>query len=340
MASEKTASQPLRVTLTRFRFRLAGFSEAVTLVSFLAVFLFFAFGAEHFLTSVAIANILTLASITGIVVVGVAMLMISGEFDISVGSTFAVASYVFALTLKAGAGPLPAILLALLVSLALGLVNGVIVAGTGIPSFITTLGTMLAYRGIARVIGGGVFATYEGERLALFGVLNGPIEALNRLSLPPSNFRVSIVWFIAIAVVASLALLRTRFGNWVFASGGNPGAALAQGVPVKRVKVICFVLAGLLAGLASVIQFSHRTSVDPLRGEGLELIAITACVIGGVRLGGGYGSVAGACLGAVLLHMLEQGLVLMEIPVQVFQAVAGTILIVAVISNTYLGGQQ
>jgi simple sugar transport system permease protein len=125
----------------------------------------------------------------------------------------------------------------------------------------------------------------------------------------------------------------------VFATGGNRGAALSLGVPVRRVVVANFVLAGLLAGVASVLQFAHRSSVDPLRGEGLELIAVAACVIGGLRLTGGSGSILGACLGMLLLQMLEQGLVLMQIPVQVFQAVAGLILIIAVISNTYLTGE-
>jgi len=331
--------QSLTDTLTRLRSRLAVFPEAVALISFLAVFLFFVIAAEHFLTPMAIANILTFSSITGIVAIGVGMLMISGEFDLSVGSTFAVASYVFAVTLNAGVGPIPALLLALLVSAVLGLINGLIVIWTGIPSFITTLGTMLAYRGIARAIGGGRMAAYKGERLLLFDVLNGPLDVLNQLSDSPSNFRVSILWFIIIAVVMSLVLMRTRYGNWVFATGGNPGAALAQGVAVKRVKMINFMLAGLLAGVASVMQFAHRTSVDPLRGEGIELIAVAACVIGGVRLTGGFGTLIGASIGMVLLSMLEQGLVLMQIPVQIFQATAGVVLILAVIANTYLSRQ-
>lgn len=340
MASEGTSPRPVIVALTRARFRLAEFSEVVALISFGAVFLFFAVAAENFLTPFALSNILTFASITGIVVIAVAMLMICGEFDLSVGSTFAVASYVFALSLNAGAAPLAALLLALLVSAVLGLVNGLVVTWTGIPSFITTLGTMLAYRGIARAIGGGVFASYQGEPLTLFGALNGPLEAINQLSQPPGNFRVSILWFVAIAIVMSAVLMRTRYGNWVFATGGNPGAALAQGVPIRQVKVICFGLTGLCAGIASVMQFAHRTSVDPLRGEGIELIAVAACVIGGVRLSGGYGAIFGACVGVLLLQMLEQGLVLMKIPVQVFQAAAGLILIVAVISNTYLSRQE
>lgn len=327
-------TQPSRVS--QIRYRLADFPEAVALISFLGVFIFFSLAADNFLTSISIANILTFASINGIVAVGVAMLMISGEFDLSVGSTFAVASFIFALSLTAGVNPLLAVLLAVGVSALLGLINGLIVIGTGIPSFITTLGTLLAYRGIARAIGGGDFADYTGEPLPLLAFLNGPVEFLNQLSRPASNFRLSTLWFIVIGGVMILILNRTRYGNWVFATGGNPGAALAQGVPVNRVKMSNFILTGLLAGVAGVIQFAHRTSVDPLRGEGLELIVVAACVIGGVRLSGGYGTVFGACVGVLLLQMLEQGLILMQVPVQVFQAVAGAILIVAVISNTYL----
>jgi simple sugar transport system permease protein len=332
--------QSQTATWTRLRYSLANFPEVVALASFLALFVFFAVAADNFLTPLAMSNILTFASITGIVVVGVAMLMISGEFDLSVGSTFAVASYIFALSVEnVGMHPILAILLALIVCALLGLINGLIVTGTGIPSFITTLGTMLAYRGIARALGGGDFARCTGDRLALFDFLNGAIVPINQLFTPASNFRVSIIWFIVIAAVMSLVLRRTRYGNWVFSVGGNPGAALSQGVPVKRVKVINFVLTGLLAGIASVLQFAHYLSVDPLRGEGMELVAVAACVIGGVYLTGGYGTIFGACVGMLLLQMLEQGLVLMQIPVQVFQAVAGLILIIAVISNTYLGKQ-
>jgi simple sugar transport system permease protein len=247
-----------------------------------------------------------------------------------------VASFVFALTMNAGVPPLLAMLFALLSSMLLGAVNGLIVIGSGIPSFITTLGTMLAYRGIARAIGGGDFAKYTGPKPVLFDILNGAIEPLNRLWNPVGNFRVSILWFILFVAVMSFVLMRTRFGNWIFATGGNPGAALAQGVPVKRVKLTAFTLTGLLTGLASVMQFAHRTSVDPLRGEGWELIAVAACVIGGIQLTGGVGTIFGACVGILLLQMLDQGLVLMGVSVQIFRAVAGLILMLSVVINTCL----
>jgi simple sugar transport system permease protein len=327
-------------TWTRFRYRLATIPEVVALVSFLAVFLFFSLATDTFLTPIAFANILTFGSITGIMVIGVAMLMISGEFDLSVGATFAVASYVFALSLIAGTAPILAAILALLVSGVLGLINGLVVTRTGIPSFIATLGTMLAYRGIVRAIGSGDFATYTGEALTFFNYLNGPITSLNQLFVPVPNFRLSIVWFMLIALIFSFVLMRTKYGNWTFAAGGSPEAALAQGVNVNRVKVTNFMISAVLAGLAGIMQFAHRSSVDPLRGEGMELIAVAACVIGGTRLKGGVGTIFGAMVGIILLQMLEQGLVLMRIPIQIFQAVAGLIIIIAVISNTYLRGGE
>jgi simple sugar transport system permease protein len=330
------SAESMTMSVARFRYRLAEHPELVTLLSFVLLFLIFSVGADHFLTPVALSNILSFASILGIIVVGVAMLMIAGEFDLSVGSTFAVASFVWALSMNAGLAPLPAMLLALLVSVLLGALNGFIVIRTGIPSFIATLGTMLAYRGIARGLGGGDFAKYIESTPLLFKVLNGAIEPFNQLFQPAGNLRVSIFWFIVIAVLFAIILRRARFGNWVYATGGNPDAALAQGVPVKRVKLTAFALTGLLAGVASVMQFSHRTSVDPLRGEGWELIAVAACVIGGVKLTGGVGTIFGAVVGMLLLQTLEQGLVLMGVSVQVFRAVAGLILMLSVILNSYL----
>ena len=328
--------QSLTAALVQFRFRLAKFPEIVTLISFVVLFLFFTIAADNFTSMIALSNILSFASILGIIVVGVSTLMIAGEFDLSVGSTFAVASFVFALTMNHGVPPFFAMLIALLVSALLGAINGIIVIWSGIPSFITTLGTMLAYRGIARTIGGGGFAKYTESKPALFNILNGALDSFNELFDPVANFRVSILWFLLIAGVMILVLRRTQFGNWIFATGGNPGAALAQGVPVKRVKLMTFVMVGVFVGLASVMQFAHRTSVDPLRGEGWELIAVASCVIGGVQLTGGVGTVIGACVGILLLQMLEQGLVLMGISVQVFRSVTGLILMLSVIINTYL----
>ncbi|HEY4692695.1 MAG TPA: ABC transporter permease [Bellilinea sp.] len=318
------------------RHRLSYIPEAVVLISFFLLFIFFSLSAPHFLTPIAIGNILTFGSITGIVAIGVGMLMIAGEFDLSVGSNFALAGYVLALSINAGTPVALAILFALLASTLLGLVNGLIVTRTNIPSFIATLGTMLAYRGIVRAVGGGDFASYTGEAIPLFQYLNGDFTLLNRW-FQVDAFRTSLIWFIGLAILFIIILMRTPFGNWIFAAGGLPGAARAQGVNVSRVKLLAFSITGLLVGIAGILQFSHRLSVDPLRGEGMEMIAVAACAIGGIRLTGGSGTLLGALFGALLLQMLDQGLVLMGIPIQVFQASVGLIIILSVISNTYLG---
>ena len=311
--------------------------ESVSLITFLAVFIFFAIGADYFLSAKSLADILTYGSLMGIIVIGVAVLMICGEFDLSVGSNFAVASFVWALSMNAGLNTWLGMLLAIGVSTLLGLVNGLIVVRSGLPSFIVTLGTMLAYRGIARGIGHSDFARYtEDFRPVLFDILNGPIKFLNERLAGGTNFRWSIVWFIVIALIMAWVLTRTLFGNWIFATGGNSAAALEQGVPVRRVKILSFTLVGMLVGLASVMQFAHRLSVDPVRGEGWELIAVSACVIGGIQMTGGVGTVLGACLGMLLLQTLDQGLVLMGVSVQIFRAVAGVIMILAVILNMSL----
>jgi simple sugar transport system permease protein len=226
--------------------------------------------------------------------------------------------------------------MAVITSTLLGFLNGLIVTRTNIPSFIATLGTMLAYRGIVRAVGGGSFASYKGADIPIFKILNGDFTLLNNL-FHVQAFRTSMIWFILLAIIFIVILMRTRFGNWVFAVGGLPGAALAQGVKVNYVKVMCFTITGLLVAIASILQFSYRLSVDPLRGDGMEMIAVAASAIGGIRLTGGFGTILGAVAGAFLLQMLDQGLVLMGIPIQVFQACVGLIIIISVISNTYLG---
>lgn len=320
------------------RHTLAAFPEAVILVTLAGIFLFFAVNAPNFLTAYALSNVLTFASVFGIVVIGVAFLMISGEFDLSVGSTLAVSGYIFLLTLLADVPPAVAMLLALIISAVLGLINGLIVVSTRIPSFIATLGTLLAYRGLARILGGGQATSYTPEtKPVLFSILNGYISPINELFQPAGNFRVSSLWFIALVIVMSWVLLRTRHGNWTFALGGNPAAAVAQGVNVARVKLVNFTLTGLFAGLAGVIMFAQRTSMNEKIAEGLELTAVAAAVIGGIPLTGGSGTIGAAALGILLLSLLEQGLILMGVPNAIFRGLIGAIIILSVIANTYLG---
>jgi simple sugar transport system permease protein len=338
--TEHTTTTPKLSKLSILRQRLARSPELVALITLLLVFIFFAVSAPNFLSAYALSNILTFASVFGIVVVGIAFLMISGEFDLSVGSNLAVTGFIFLLTLLAGVPPILGMLLALVVSSLLGLINGLIVVYSGIPSFIATLGTLLAYRGFARWLGGGQSNAFTPEvKPGLFAILNDYIAPINNLFEPAGNFRVSSLWFIGVVVVMSIVLMRTRHGNATFAIGGNRGAALAQGVKVTRLKLINFTLSGFFAGLAGVILFAQRSSMNELLGEGLELTVIAAAVIGGVSLNGGTGTIIGAALGMLLLTLLEQGLVLMGVSNVIFQGLVGAIIILSVVANLYLKRQ-
>lgn len=320
---------------------LADAPVLVTATVLFLIFLFFAIFAPGFLSFYPLSNILTFASVYGIVVAGEAFLMISGEFDLSVSSILAVSGYTFLYGLLYGLPPFLAMLVALAASAVLGLINGLIVIGTKLPSFITTLGTLWAYLGLVRAMGpGGALSYSPPVKPVLFDALNGFITPINQLTEPAGNLRVATLWFIGIVIVFQLILQRTRFGNWVFAVGGNADAACAQGVNLNKIKLINFTLTGFLAGLAGVIMFAQRSSMNERIAHGAELTVIAAAVIGGVSLRGGVGSIVGAALGMILLTMLEQGLTIMGVPLEVFQAVVGAIIIISGVVNLYLSQQR
>ena len=153
-----------------------------------------------------------------------------------------------------------------------------------------------------------------------------------------ANYRLSIIWWLFFVVVFHLLLTRTSYGNHVFAVGGNPGASRAQGVNVDRVKVRNFVILALLTGIAGIYEVARNPGVDPLKGEGFELEVIAMTVIGGTLLSGGYGGIIGSMLGALIVGMLQTGLVLVGIPSRLFAGTVGVTIIVAVVLNTFVRG--
>jgi simple sugar transport system permease protein len=174
--------------------------------------------------------------------------------------------------------------------------------------------------------------------VSFFDLMNGRIETLPFIGQLPReiNFRIGVLWWFVLVMIFQFILTQTRFGNSIFAVGGNPGAARAQGINVDRVKVTNFVLLALLVGIAAIFDVSRVQSVDALRGSGLELEVIAASVIGGALLTGGYGSVFGALLGVFIFGILQTILVLNSINPRVFNGVIGIILIVAVVINEFI----
>jgi simple sugar transport system permease protein len=279
--------------------------------------------------------VLNAAAPLGILAVAVCLLMIAGEFDLSVGSIIGVAGMtILLLTRHAGWSLWPAIGLALLLSLAIGLANGFLVVRTGLPSFIVTLGTLFVFRGLTIAVSRALT-----RRTQLGGLDEVPGYESARILFagePAGLFRAAILWWLGIAVVATWVLLRTRWGNWIYAAGGGPESARKLGVPVSRVKIGLFMTTAAAACLVAVTQVVRFTGADALRGEQQEFRAIIAAVIGGTLLTGGYGSAAGAVLGALIFGMVQQGIVITGVDADWFQVFLGVMLVIAVLVNDYV----
>jgi simple sugar transport system permease protein len=307
---------------------LTGRPETGALVAALTVFLVFAVWADNFLTQQSMASTVTLAAELAIVAMAVTLLMIAGEFDLSVGSVLGFSSMLVPyLMVNEGIPAVPAVLIAFAVAITIGFLNGIVVITTRVPSFIVTLGALLFWRGVLFVITEGFPVTVPRQE-KVFDVFSYRFE---------SGFNVSALWFAALAVVLAYVLTGTRAGNWIFASGGNERAARAMGVPVDRLRLGLFMFTAFSAGLAGLIQMGRFSSVDANRGEGLELQAIAAAVIGGARLNGGYGSVIGTALGCLMIGMIRNGLVLAGVQGFWFPAIIGLLIVGATIVNQLAG---
>jgi simple sugar transport system permease protein len=228
--------------------------------------------------------------------------------------------------------------LALLIPGIMGSINGLVVTRTRIPSFITTLSTMFIYRGLVWVFSGGQMLQTV-EDVLVYDIFNGRLDFIAD-AVKGANFRTAALWLIGLILLVQYLLVRTRFGNHVFATGGGAGAAAAQGVNVNRTKVICFALSGVLAGFAGVLLFSQFKTVRIATGAGEELKAIASAVVGGTLLTGGSGSIIGALLGVLIISMLRTGVVLTNlVPADNFEAIVGITIVVAAVFNNWVREQ-
>ena len=269
-----------------------------------------------------IQTLLKSLSPIAILAVGVGILMIAGEFDLSVGSNFAFTAYVMAIIYQCNYSEWVAVAAALALGAFIGLLNGLITLKAKIPSFIATLGALMFWRGMLQIISGGRTESMApgGFFETVFAGNLGPIQA---------QFLLAIL----IVVLGYLLLERHRLGNHIFGVGGNVESARAIGVYPNAVKMVCFIIVGVLAALAGVISTARVYSVSPDQGRGYELQAIAACVIGGVSLAGGEGSVLGIFLGTALLFTIQNVLLLLRAPGFYLDMFMGILIVVAVIFN-------
>ena len=315
--------------------RLLGRPELASVAGCVLVFLFFAAvaGDKGFLDKDGIASYLEVSAQVGIVGVPVALLMIAGEFDLSVGSMVGAAGMIIAISTSEFTWPLWAgILLAFAFAVLVGLFNGYIVVRTGLPSFIVTLGMLFALRGAT--IGFSRLITDRTQMSLWPPFMNGFLHDIFAGKVGP--FAASIFWWIGLAIVATYVLTKTVFGNWITCTGGDKTAARNVGVPVSRVKILGFVGTAVSAALLATIQVLDAGSADVLRGNLLELQAIAAAVIGGVLLTGGYGTVIGAAFGALIFGMVQQGIFFTGVDTDWFQLFVGAMVLLAVLFNNLI----
>ncbi|MBB4685363.1 ABC transporter permease [Amycolatopsis jiangsuensis] len=315
--------------------RLVVRPEIGALLGAVVVFLFFTLVTDRFFSAGGAATWLDDAATLGIMAVAVSLLMVGGEFDLSAGVMTASTSLVTAiLATAAGWNVWLALLVSLVFALLVGLFNGWLVMKTGLPSFIVTLGTFLALQGlnlgVTRLVTGTV--QVSGMR-STDGYASAGFVFASTVDIGGTPFQISIVWWIGFAAVAAWLLVRTKFGNWIFAVGGSAGSARAVGVPVVRTKILLFMgtaLAGWLVGSINILRFA---SVQANQGIGLEFQYIIAAVIGGCLLTGGYGSAVGAAIGALIFGMARQGIVFAGWDSDWFMLFLGIMLLAAVLVN-------
>jgi len=266
----------------------------------------------------------------GIVALGVGLLMISGEFDLSVGTTYTFTAIVMAtLVTENGVNAWAALTVALAIGVGIGILNAIVTFGLGIPSFIATLGTSLFWAGFTLFLHGSAFLGFNpgGSFAAAFAGSWGWVQA-------------SFIWFVICAMACAMLLHRHRLGNRIYAVGANRSSAAAIGVKIVRTKTIAFAITGFLAAFTGVIATTRVNSIVPGQGSDLPLIAIAACVIGGVALNGGRGTILGIAIGAALIYTIQDVLLLLRAPGFYLQLFVGILIIAAAGLNQFARGRS
>ena len=278
------------------------------------------------------------AAPVGIVAIFVALLMISGEFDLSSGVMVGTAGLMAGnLISELGLGVWPSMLITLTFAGLVGLANGLLVVRTGLPSFIVTLATFFVLKGVnlavtkmltgtVRVDGIDVASDFESAR-SWFAT---------KIDIGGSSFQISVIWWIGFTIFATWLLTRTTFGNWIFASGGDPNAARNAGVPVARTKVTLFVLTSMAAALVGIMTLLELRGMQAGQGVGQEFYYIIAAAVGGTLLTGGAGSAIGATIGAAIMGFAAIGIPYALWDQDWVSTFLGVILFLAVLVNTWL----
>ncbi len=318
--------------------RLLARPEVGVLLGAVAVFVFFLIAAPSVREGSSMATVLYQSSTIGIMALPVALLMIGGEFDLSAGvavvsSALTAGMLSYQLTMNVWTG----VVVALVVSLAVGAFNGWVLVKTGLPSFLVTLGTFLILQGVNLAVTKAVTGNVATDDISdMDGFDQAKAVFASSFDVGGVEVKITVVWWLVFAALATWVLLRTRYGNWIFAVGGSQESARAVGVPVAFTKITLFMLVGFGAWFIGMHQLFSFNTVQSGEGVGQELIYIAAAVIGGCLLTGGYGSAIGPVFGAFMFGMVNQGIVYAGWNPDWFKAFLGVMLIGAVLINLYV----
>lgn len=356
---KSTGESDERLAGASFLVRLLRRPESGVVCGLIATAVIFALlpGASSLYSLQGSMTFLTLAAELGILAAAVALLIIAGEFDLSIGSMIGFAGIVIGLSVTRLGFPLwAAVGLAFATAIVVGYLNGLITVKTKLPSFIVTLASLFILRGlsigITRAVTGRTQIPYilddvpDPWTASLFNghVATGLFQWMGDLGWIATKsdgtpfvpgIPMSIVWCLAVIAVAGWVLTETRFGNWIYASGGDPVVARNVGVPVARVKVTLFIATACAATLLATIQVMEAGSADTVRGMLKEFEAIIAVVVGGVLLTGGYGTIYGAAFGALIFGLVQMGIFYTGIDTDWFKVFLGIVILVAVLVNNY-----
>lgn len=299
-------------------------SLAVVLI---LLFILFSATTDSFLTVPNLINVIRQVSFTGIAAVGATMVLLIGGIDLSVGSVTALVGVIAAkVIIEAGYPPMAGIAAGITTGIAAGAINGLIITRFRIPALITTLGTLTIFRGISFTLTGGL-PVFGFPQEPFLGFEEG-VQAIGKgyiLGIP-----VPVIIMVIVFILGYIFLYRTYFGRYIYAIGGNIETARLSGIRVRRIQLMVYIVAGLLAGIAGMIVMGRVNSGQPSVMVGFELEVITAVVLGGVSIAGGAGNLLGVILGVLIMGVLSNGLIHMNVTEYNQMVVRGLVLIIAV----------
>ncbi len=293
------------------------------IASLLLLSIVFTCFTPKFLTGSNIMNILQQSTINGCVALGMTLVIITGGIDLSVGSIMALSGMVMAMLMTAGVPALPAVLLGIVLAVILGVVNGFLISVLKLQPFLVTLGTMSAYRGLTLIISNG---------LPVRGFSSIYTNFMNSLN---GIFPVPVILLLIFTVVIFLVIKYSKYGQYIFAIGGNEEATRLSGINTNYIKIVTYALSGFACALSAIIFLGRLAAADPQAGNSYEMNAIAAAAIGGASLAGGKGSIVGTIIGVLILQTLNNGLTLLNVQ-SFYQTFAiGLIIIIATIIDRY-----